>query len=78
MWFNTIQILWTFDLLSVASLLNRRVLPLLLSELFISYADGFQLLLSKLESFDKNSIIIVLESMAHYGDNLVRYLVAEF
>ena len=53
-------------------------MPLLLSELFISYADGFQLLLSKLESFDKNSIIIVLESMAHYGDNLVRYLVAEF
>ena len=41
-------------------------------------ADGFQLLVSKLESFDKNSIIIGLESTAHYGDNLVRYLVAEF
>ena len=40
-------------------------------------ADGFQLLVSKLESFDKNSIIIGLESTAHYGDNLVRYLVAE-
>ncbi|MDO5147734.1 MAG: IS110 family transposase, partial [Eubacteriales bacterium] len=38
--------------------------------------DGFQLLVSKLESFDKNSLIIGLESTAHYGDNLVRYLVA--
>lgn len=45
---------------------------------FTNDADGFQLLLSKLESFDKNSIIIGLESTAHYGDNLVRYLVAEF
>ena len=35
-------------------------------------------MVSKLESFDKNSIIIGLESTAHYGDNLVRYLVAEF
>ena len=31
---------------------------------------------SKLESFDKASTIIGLESTAHYGDNLVRYLVA--
>ncbi len=38
--------------------------------------DGFQLLVSKLESFDSDSIIIGLESTAHYGDNLVRYLVA--
>ena len=44
---------------------------------FTNDADGFQLLVSKLESFDKNSIIIGLESTAHYGDNLVRYLVAE-
>ena len=44
---------------------------------FTNDADGFQLLVSKLESFDKNSIIICLESTAHYGDNLVRYLVAE-
>ena len=37
------------------------------------------LLVSKLRSFDKNSIIISLESTAHYmRDNLVRYLVAEF
>ncbi len=45
---------------------------------FTNDADGFQLLVSKLESFDKISIIIGLESTAHYGDNLVRYLVAEF
>ena len=44
---------------------------------FTNDADGFQLLISILESFDKNSIIIGLESTAHYGDNLVRYLVTE-
>ena len=43
---------------------------------FTNDADGFQLLVSKLDSFDKN-IIIGLESTAHYGDNLVRYLVTE-
>ena len=43
---------------------------------FTNDNDGFQLLISKLESFDKSSIIIGLESTAHYGDNLVRYLVA--
>ncbi len=44
---------------------------------FTNDADGFQLLIAKLESSDKNSSI-GLESTAHYGDNLVRYLVAEF
>ncbi|GFI05084.1 hypothetical protein IMSAGC005_03938 [Lachnospiraceae bacterium] len=44
---------------------------------FSNDADGFQLLVSKLESFDKNSNIIGLESTAHYGNNLIRYLVAE-
>ena len=44
---------------------------------FTNDNDGFQLLISKLESFDKNSLIIGLESTAHYGDNLVRYLVAK-
>ena len=44
---------------------------------FTNDADGFQLVVSKLESFDKNSLIIGLESTAHYGDNLVRYLVTE-
>mgnify|MGYP002754639442 FL=1 len=44
---------------------------------FTNDADGFHLLASKLESFDKASTIIGLESTAHYGDNLVRYLVSE-
>ena len=43
---------------------------------FTNDNDGFQLLISKLDSLDKNSIIIGLESTAHYGDNLVRFLVA--
>lgn len=45
---------------------------------FSNDADGFQLLIFKLDSFDKDSLIIGLESTAHYGDNLVRYLVASF
>lgn len=45
---------------------------------FSNDADGFQLLISKLDSFDKDRLIIGLESTAHYGDNLVRYLVASF
>ena len=44
---------------------------------FSNDSDGFHLLISKLDSFDKSSIIIGLESTAYYGDNLVRYLVAE-
>ena len=44
---------------------------------FTNDADGFHLLASKLDSFDKTSTNIGLESTAHYGDNLVRYLVAE-
>ena len=43
---------------------------------FSNDADGFRLLISNLVSFEKDSIIIGLESTAHYGDNLVRYLVA--
>lgn len=38
---------------------------------FTNDNDGFQLLISKLDSLDKNSLIIGLESTAHYGDNLV-------
>ncbi len=45
---------------------------------FTNDGDGFQLLDSRLTelSFEDDSIIIGLESTAHYGDNLVRYLVA--
>ena len=44
---------------------------------FTNDNDGFHLLISKLDSLDKGSLIIGLESTAHYGDNLVRYLVAK-
>ena len=44
---------------------------------FSNDADGFRLLISNLVSFEKDSIIIGLESTAHYGDNLVRYRVAD-
>ena len=44
---------------------------------FTNDNDGFHLLISKLESFDKDSLIIGLESTAYYGDNLVSYLVTE-
>ena len=40
---------------------------------FTNDNDGFQLLISKLESFDKSSLIIGLESTAHYADNLVGF-----
>lgn len=45
---------------------------------FTNDADGFQLLTSKLEALplQDNSLIIGLESTAHYGDNLTRFLVA--
>ncbi len=39
--------------------------------------DGFYLLLSHLAPLDQNSIIIGLESTAHYGDNLVRFLISK-
>lgn len=44
---------------------------------FTNDADGFQLLSSHLDSLPDDSFIIGLESTAHYGDNLVRYLVNE-
>ena len=44
---------------------------------FTNDADDFHMLASKLDSFDKASTIIGLESTAHYGSNLVLYLVTE-
>ena len=44
---------------------------------FTNDYDGFYLLLSKLAPLDQNSIIIGLESTAHYGDNLVRFLISQ-
>ncbi|MCM1048202.1 MAG: IS110 family transposase [Clostridiales bacterium] len=45
---------------------------------FTNDSDGFKLLHSRLcdLSLEDDSIIIGLKSTAHYGDNLVRYLVA--
>ena len=42
---------------------------------FTNDYDGFYLLLSSLAPLDWHSIIIDFESTAHYGDNLVRFLV---
>ena len=44
---------------------------------FTNDYDGFYLLLSKLAPLDQDSIIIGLESTAHYGDNLVRFLICK-
>jgi transposase len=41
---------------------------------FTNDYDGFQKLISALSSFEKDSLIIGLESTAHYGDNLVTFL----
>nr|WP_304971859.1 transposase [uncultured Acetatifactor sp.] len=45
---------------------------------FSNDGDGFQMLQSRLEELSRSgdSIIIGLESTAHYGDNLVRHLIA--
>ena len=43
---------------------------------FSNDSDGFRLLTSKLEQFDPASLVIGLESTAHYGNNLVEFLVS--
>ena len=43
---------------------------------FCNDGDGFDMLISALDSLESDNIIIGLESTAHYGDNLVRFLVA--
>lgn len=42
---------------------------------FTNDNDGFCLLVSKLNSYEKDQIIIGLESTAHYGNNLLMFLV---
>ncbi|WP_286338588.1 IS110 family transposase [Bacteroides acidifaciens] len=44
---------------------------------FTNDYDGFYLLFSKLAPLDRHSIIIGLESTAHYGDNLVHFLICK-
>lgn len=41
---------------------------------FANDNNGFQKLISKLESLDKTKILIGLESTAHYGENIISYL----
>ena len=36
--------------------------------------SGFQKFISKLESLDKEKILIGLESTAHYGENIISFL----
>ena len=43
---------------------------------FSNDSDGFRLLLSKLDQFESDSLVIGLESTAHYGNNLVEFLVS--
>lgn len=43
---------------------------------FLNDNDGFRLLASKLDQFEKDSLVIGLESTAHYGNNLVEFLVS--
>lgn len=43
---------------------------------FSNDSDGFRLLLSKLDQFEPCSLVIALESTAHYGNNLVEFLVS--
>jgi len=49
-WFNTIQILWTFDFSLKPRLLDWSVLPLPLSELFISWMLPVAVLLRTAQS----------------------------
>ena len=49
---------------------------LMISFQFSNDTDGFHILPSRLDSLESDNIIIGLEPTTHYGDNLVRYLVA--
>lgn len=44
---------------------------------FANDYDGFYLLFSKPAPLNRNSIIIDIEPTAHYGDNLVRFLISK-
>ena len=44
---------------------------------FSNDKDGFSSLLSRLEPFEKDSLLLGLESTAHYGENLVEFLVSK-
>ena len=42
---------------------------------FLNDNDGFYTLVSKLDPYEKDKVIIGLESTAHYGNNLLAFLV---
>ena len=50
---------------------------LIKSSKFTNSNNSFQMLISKIDSPDKNSLIICLELTAHYSNNHVQYLIAQ-
>lgn len=58
-----------------ASVLSSDCKVLVESFKFTNDNDGFCKLLAVLNSYDKSKLIIGLESTAHYGNNLVEFLV---
>lgn len=61
----------------VAAAMNTDGVVLLEPFAFQNDHEGFQLLKAKLESLDKNDLLIGLESTAHYAENLIFFLHAQ-
>ena len=57
-----------------ASAMNSDVEILLEPFSFQNNNEGFQKFISKLSNFDKQKMLIGLESTAHYGENIISYL----
>ena len=66
---------WHCQLNHFASVLSSDCKVLVEPFKFTNDNDGFCKLLAVLNSYDKSSLIIGLESTAHYGNNLVEFLV---
>lgn len=62
----------------VATAMSRDDKILIESFKFLNDANDFQLLISKLNFLNRDYIIMGLETTSHYGDNLVRFLVAAY
>lgn len=58
----------------VAAAMNTDGVVLLEPFAFQNDHDGFQMLKAKLETLDKNDLLIGLESTAHYAENLIFFL----
>lgn len=61
----------------VAAAMNTDGVMLLEPFAFQNDHEGFQLLKTKLETLDKNDLLIGLESTAHYAENLIFFLHAQ-